>query len=142
MALREFQTGTSEYADALQLRAAVLRAPLGLRLTDADLADEAACCHIGGFDGGRLIAVLLLRPLDARTVKMRQVAVHPDFQKSGTGSRLMAFAEGVAKAHGFTTMIAHARATALGFYQKVGYEVVGEEFIETTIPHRLVTKTL
>ena len=35
-----------------------------------------------------------------------------------------------------------ARAIVLGFYLRLGYTASGEEFMETTIPHRLVTKAL
>lgn len=142
MTFREFNLGTKEYEQALQLREAVLRIPLGLTLTEAELADEPNCRHLGGFDGERLVAVLLLRPLDEQTVKMRQVAVHPEFQNLGMGSRLVAFAEKFAKERGFTKMVAHARGTAVEFYRKAGYTTVGEDFIEQTIPHRLVTKSL
>ena len=39
-------------------------------------------------------------------------------------------------------MIAHARASAAEFYRRLGYSVSGDEFIEVTIPHRLVKKAL
>ena len=142
MTFREFHLGTKEYEHAIQLREAVLRIPLGLALTEGELADEPNCCHLGGFEGERLVAVLLLRPLDGETVRMRQVAVHPDFQNLGIGSQLVAFAERSAKERGFTKMVAHARGTALDFYRKAGYATCGVEFIEQTIPHRLVTKEL
>ena len=142
MTFRAFHLGTKEYEQAIRLREAVLRVPLGLVLTEGELADEPNCCHLGGFDGERLVAVLLLRPLDEQTVKMRQVAVHPEFQNLGMGSRLVAFAEGFAKERGFAKMVAHARGTAVDFYRKAGYATVGDEFIEQTIPHRLVTKEL
>ena len=142
MTFREFSPGTRDYEQALLLREAVLRTPLGLALTEEELADESNCRHLGGFDGERLTAVLLLRPLDEQTVKMRQVAVHPEFQALGLGSQLVAFAESFAKERGFTQMAAHARATALAFYRKAGYKVLGDDFIEATIPHRLVTKQL
>ena len=142
MTFREFNLGTKEYEQALHLREAVLRVPLGLTLTDGELADEPNCCHLGGFDRERLVAVLLLRPLDEETVKMRQVAVHPEFQNLGMGSRLVAFAESFAKERGFTKMVAHARGTAVDFYRKAGYTAVGEDFLEQTIPHRLVAKEL
>ena len=115
---------------------------MGLALTEGELADEPNCCHLGGFDGARLVAVLLLRPLDEQTVKMRQVAVHPEFQNLGLGSQIVAFAESFAKERGFTKMVAHARGTAVDFYRKAGYATVGGEFVEQTIPHRLVTKEL
>ena len=89
-----------------------------------------------------MVAVLLLRPLDEQTVKMRQVAVHPEFQNLGLGSQIVAFAESFAKERGFTKMVAHARGTAVDFYRKAGYATVGGEFVEQTIPHRLVTKEL
>ena len=142
MTFRAFVPGTSEYAAALQLREAVLRRPLGLQPSEADLAAESLCFHLGAFDGPQLIAVLLLQPLDARTVQMRQVAVDPAQQRSGTGTRLIAFAETFAREQGCQLLIAHARSTALGFYEKLGYETTGPEFLETTIPHRLVSRRL
>ena len=35
-----------------------------------------------------------------------------------------------------TRIYMHARAVALEFYKKQGYEIFGDEFIEATIPHR------
>ena len=142
MIFRSFTTDTPEYQEALWLRDDIPRKPLGLALAPADLAGEGGCFHLGGFDGDRLTAVLLLQPLDARTVKMRQVAVRRDRQRGGVGSKLIAFAEEFARQQGYGTMIAHARATALDFYRRLGYAVSGGEFIEVTIPHRLVTKAL
>ena len=37
---------------------------------------------------------------------------------------------------GYTRIYMHARAVALEFYKKQGYEIFGDEFIEATIPHR------
>jgi predicted GNAT family N-acyltransferase len=39
-------------------------------------------------------------------------------------------------------MIMHARSTAIGFYEKMGYTVTGNEFVEVTIPHYTMQKTL
>ena len=142
MTFRSFTPGSPEYAAALRLREAVLRLPLGLRFSTADLAAESVCFHLGAFDGPQLVAVLLLQPLDARTVQMRQVAVDPAQQRSGLGTGLIAFAENFARAKGYQSLSAHARSTALGFYEKLGYATSGPEFIEATIPHRLVSRRL
>ena len=139
MTFRQFQPDNQE---AMRLREDVLRTPLGLSLTPDDLAQDAACFHLGGFDGSRICAVLLLHPLDGHTVKMRQVAVRPELQRTGVGTGLIAYAEAFAQERGFTTIIAHARGTAVGFYLRLGYAAVGEEFLEQTIPHQLVTKRL
>jgi predicted GNAT family N-acyltransferase len=36
----------------------------------------------------------------------------------------------------------HARKTAKGFYEKLGYAVTGDEFMEVTIPHYIMEKAL
>ena len=142
IAFRPFEVGSAEYRDALRLREDILRKPLRLTITEQELTHDVDCFHLGGFDGTQLRAVLLLQPLDQHTVKMRQVAVSHDVQRSGVGAQLIAFAERFARQRSYGAMIAHARATALGFYLRLGYTAVGDEFIETTIPHRLVTKAL
>ena len=134
--------GTPAYEEELRLREAVLRAPLGLSLTTDELADESHCAHLGGFDEGRLVAVLLLKPMSPQTVKMRQVAVRPGLQGRGIGSEMVAFAEAFAMGRGYKTVIAHARGTAVEFYRGLGYATSGEPFVETTIPHILVSKEL
>jgi len=39
-------------------------------------------------------------------------------------------------------MLLHARETAVSFYTELGYEVFGEPFVEVTVPHRKMRKTL
>jgi predicted GNAT family N-acyltransferase len=39
-------------------------------------------------------------------------------------------------------MVMHARKSALGFYEKLGYTPEGDEFEEVTIPHYLMRKKL
>jgi predicted GNAT family N-acyltransferase len=36
----------------------------------------------------------------------------------------------------------HARKTAVGFYEKLGYKRIGNEFLEVTIPHYAMEKAL
>jgi predicted GNAT family N-acyltransferase len=36
----------------------------------------------------------------------------------------------------------HARVNAVGFYEKVGYRVHGDQFVEVTIPHYVMEKQL
>ncbi len=139
---REVPLGNSEYDAAIRLREAVLRRPLGLALSVEEMAGEPECRHFVGVAGTEVIATLLLKPLGAETVKMRQVAVDPALQGSGVGARLVQFAEASARDLGFHTIVAHARETALGFYRRLGYAVEGEPFIENTIPHRRVSKAL
>jgi hypothetical protein len=36
----------------------------------------------------------------------------------------------------------HARKTAVGFYEKQGYEILGDEFLEVSVPHYEMRKKL
>lgn len=142
MTFRSVALGSAEYRAAIRLRETVLRAPLGLVLSAEELAVEPACQHFVALAETEVIATLLLMPLDAETVKMRQVAVHPSRQGSGIGAGLVRFAEEAARERGFLRLIAHARATALPFYRRLGYTIEGVPFLENTIPHQLVSKAL
>lgn len=142
MTFRTVAIGSAEYRDAIRLREAVLRAPLGLTLSAEELAVEPQCEHFVALAGTEVVATLLLIPLDAETVKMRQVAVAPARQGGGIGAGLVRFAEEAAQARGFRRLVAHARGTAVPFYQRLGYTVEGDTFLEQTIPHRRVSKAL
>jgi len=134
--------GSAEYKAELALRDRILRKPLGLNLFEEDLSDEAGDVHLGAFEGGKLAGVLVLTRADERSVRMRQVAVDEDRQRGGVGKALVAAAEREAAVLGYARMTLHARQTAVGFYERLGYTAVGEPFTEVGIPHRAMDKAL
>ncbi|MFN0016036.1 MAG: GNAT family N-acetyltransferase [Saprospiraceae bacterium] len=143
MQIFEIQFGTPEFDDAVRLRYEVLRRPLGLEYTAEQLSAEHDNTHLAAYDmAGTLVGYLNLTPSTEKEVKMRQVAVHPDCQGAGVGRALVDASEAVAKRLGFKKMVLHARETAVPFYQKMGYAVVGEQFEEVSIPHFRMEKTL
>lgn len=73
---------------------------------------------------------------------MRQVAVASDCQRQGIGKALVSYAERYAAQHGYTEITAHARESALPFYEKLGYTRSGDRFVELGIPHIEVRKRL
>ena len=138
----EIQYGSPDYAAAFTLREEVLRKPLGLSLNNETLAQECEYFHLVCHLGGELVACLVLLPKEEGTIGMRQVAVAPQLQGRGIGRALVEFAEQFARERGFTLMMLHARDTAIPFYEKLGYECVGEPFVQVTIPHRVMQKKL
>lgn len=70
------------------------------------------------------------------------MAVQNNLQGKGIGAAMMNFAENVARDRGYKTLIMHARKTAVGFYEKSGYKVTGEEFEEVHLPHFIMEKAL
>ena len=76
------------------------------------------------------------------SVLLLQMAVLNNLQCKGIGRALMIFAENIARDRGFKKITMHARKTAIGFYEKLGYKVCGEQFEEVTIPHYIMEKML
>lgn len=130
------------YALCVALRRDVLRKPLGLEFTEAQLAEEAGSFHLAALDGERLVGTLLLTPREGGVVQMRQVAVDDRLQRGGLGTVMVAESEAEARRHGFTRMVLHARDSAVPFYARLGYAAVGEPFAEVGIPHQEMDKAL
>jgi len=140
--VKQIRHGTEEYAQTLLLRNEILRVPLGMDIADEDLSAESSDIHIGAFERGSLVGVLVLTPVDKFTTHMRQVAVSAACQSEGIGTQLVKFSELAAQQNGYSKIVLHARNTAIEFYRKLNYMVVGEEFKEIGIPHHEMQKTL
>jgi ribosomal protein S18 acetylase RimI-like enzyme len=54
----------------------------------------------------------------------------------------MNFAENIARDRGYKILSMHARINAVGFYEKMGYKVASEQFVEVTMPHYVMEKRL
>ena len=131
------------YFKTISLRYEVLRRPLGLEFSSEQLIKECNDFHLAGIDeNGNLHCCLVLTPVDLMTIKMRQVVVENTMQGKGIGGKLVEYSEELAKEKGYKVMILHARESAVEFYKKHHYEVVGELFEEVSIPHRFMRKTL
>lgn len=142
MALKFIDHGTKEYTQMIDLRMQILRAPLGLTFTKEDLEKEKEDILLGCFDEEQLEGCCLLTEIEPGTVKLRQMAVLDGLQGKGIGRALMNFAENVARDAGYKKLTMHARKSALGFYEKLGYTICSDEFEEVTVPHYIMEKKL
>ena len=142
MALKQIDHGTKEYQQMIKLRNEILRRPLGLTYSEDELSREKEDILIGAFDDDEMLACCLMTRIDNKCLRLRQMAVQNNLQGKGIGASMMNFAELVARDKGFKKLVMHARKTAIGFYEKLGYKPVGDEFVEVTIPHCLMEKKL
>ena len=142
MALKIIDHGSKEYQKMVDLRFEILRKPLGLKFAPEELEREKEDILIGAFDDDKILACCLITKVDPLTCKLRQMAVLNSQQGKGIGFTMMNFAENVARDRGYKTMTMHARKTAIGFYEKLGYKITGNEFMEVTIPHFIMQKKL
>jgi predicted GNAT family N-acyltransferase len=142
MPIKVIDHGSEDYKKMVDLRMEILRKPLGLSFSDDDLARETSDILIGAFEEDELIACCILTSIGEGTCKLRQMAVQPKMQGTGLGAAMMNYAEQLAKDAGYAKMVMNARKTAKGFYEKLGYEIKGDEFIEVTLPHFYMQKNI
>lgn len=142
MIISAFEYGSLQYQQSLLLRQQILRTPLGLTLSEQDLAGEAEQFHFGVFLNDKPLACVLLKPCSDSELKLRQMAVATELQGQGMGHQLVQFAELEAQAKGYTLISMAARVSAVGFYQKLGYQCQGQTFQQAGIAHITMSKNI
>lgn len=143
MTFREIIFGTEDYRAECLLREEVLRRPLGLPLREEDLTNEENQLHFGLFGPSNgLLACVVAVKLSPTEARIRQMAVSPPHQRKGLGQRIMVELENSLQARGFKKFVLNARTSAVGFYEELGYTVVGDEFVDVTVPHLKMTKAV
>lgn len=138
----EIAHDSNQYRQACLLRNAVLRQPLGLSLYDEDLDAEASYRHFGVFVGNELAGCLVITPLESNKVQLKQMAVEDEFRGKGFGRLLLEEIEECLIASGVKEIRLHARETALGFYERLGFVGEGARFLEVSIPHQVMWKRI
>lgn len=142
MALRIIDYSSEDYGKMVELRREILRKPLGIDYAPEDLEREKEDILIGAFEEDRIVGCCILTKLTQDTCKLRQMAVHSKVQRNGLGGAMLQFAENVARDAGYRKMVLNARKTALGFYEKLGYQQEGNEFLEVSLPHFKMHKSI
>ena len=101
--------------------------------------------HLGLLDDdGTLVGIASLSPEPTphrpgrRGLRLRGMAVEPARQGAGGGRLLLDAAVERARLEGYDVVWADGRDTALAFYQRRGWEVVGDGFVHVGLPHHVV----
>lgn len=142
MPIKQIDYGTKEYKQMIDLRYEILRKPLHLSFDEKELQHEKNDILIAAFEEEKMLGCCLLTKMDKHCLRLRQMAVQNNLQGKGIGAAMMNFAENVARDAGFKRIVMHARKSAIGFYEKLGYKVSGNEFTEISIPHFIMEKKI
>ena len=104
---------------------------------------DAMCMHylVVGPEGEPLCCARSRMVADG-CAKAERVAVRADLRGSGLGRMVMQVLEAVCKQQGAQAVVLGAQVTALPFYEKMGYAVISDEFMDAGIPHRRMKKDL
>jgi GNAT superfamily N-acetyltransferase len=135
------------FHDIVDLRHAILRAGLPREMAVFPGDDMPTNWHFGAFLNDRNVGCASFHQSQwqrQHAWQLRGMATDPALQGKGIGRELLAFAEDtLLRESPLRLMWCNARTPALGFYQKQGWQSVGDEFIiETAGPHFKMFKRL
>lgn len=140
--IKRIALNTPDYAKAVALREAVLRRPLGLTFSREELELDARREHLVALEGATVLGGVSFFLQEPTLLRIKQMAVDPLRQGRGIGKQLLHAAEQRGVAMGAEKALLHARGTAVEFYKRQGYKIVGEKFSEQGIPHVKMEKKL
>lgn len=75
-------------------------------------------------------------------IKIERLCVLKFYRGKKIGEKLINHAENQAKKEGYKETILSAQSQAVSFYQKLGYQICSERYIDANIEHFLMKKTL
>lgn len=140
--IKQIKYNSTEYFKSIELRNEILRKPLGMVFTKEFLQKDKDDLIFVLVEDDKICATLNYTILSKSSLKMRQVAVYTSMQTKGLGKKLVSFSEKQIKNLGYSRIELHARETAVWFYEKLNYKIIGEGFYEVGILHYKMFKDL
>lgn len=131
--------------EIIELRREVIIAGTGRESPYFEGDRDGTTRHFGAFEGERAVGCLtfLLNEWEGREAwQLRGMATATELRDKGVGQRLLAFAEETLReGSDARRMWCNARSSAVGFYEKMGWRAVSEEFdIPGVGPHYRMVK--
>ena len=74
--------------------------------------------------------------------KIGRLAVIKDYRNKGYGSLIVNKLEEIAQQKHLTSVWLNAQKASIKFYQRLGYQIIGDEFIEANIVHQKMSKKI
>jgi predicted GNAT family N-acyltransferase len=132
-----------EYLTISSTRETVFQAEQGIApALDWDGRDNTAI-HLLAKLGEIAVGVARLREVETGiTLKLERLAVLPIYRHQGVGSEIVHTAIAYGKIQGYQQMVMHAQAPTVAFYQNLGFQAVGEPFVEADIAHLRMERSI
>lgn len=134
--------------ETLELRHKILRPSFSLSECSYPGDDDRSTYHLGAFLNNNLVGIVSvyckshLNIQNGQGYQVRAMAVIESVRGGGVGLKLLSEAESLAFGAGAKYIWANARVSAIDFYKKAAYKVIGDEFyVKGVGSHFLVTKS-
>lgn len=109
---------------------------------EADELDclDGPCDHFVVELDGKDVCAFRCKKLDAQCVQLQRFCVMKDCRKTGVGRWALSQMEAYYGNRGFEVITLDAKFHVHGFYEKCGYQVVSEPFMEAGVEHVVMEK--
>lgn len=101
--------------------------------------------HLGAFDGDRIVGVCSIFRMETPKLRfrnqyrLRAMATDPEYRGAGAGRAIVEEALKLVKSAGAEVLWCDARKVALGFYSRMGFNLIDEWYEVPLIgPHKLM----
>ncbi len=135
--------------ETIIVRHPVLRPGRPIESCHFDGDDMPTTSHFGLFLENQLAGVISVFKIqnklfsEENQYQFRGMAVLSEFQKKGFGEQLLQYCENEIRLKSGNLIWFNARETAIGFYEKSGYEILGDQFeIPDVGPHYILFKAI
>ncbi|RST75250.1 GNAT family N-acetyltransferase [Siminovitchia acidinfaciens] len=140
--MKVIQAGTEEQMqDAFNIRKKVFvgeqQVPIEIEIDEHE--DNSA--HFVLYDEEKPAGAGRFRILDGKG-KVERICILPEYRGKGAGIQIMVDIEEYAKSLPVKELVLNSQSYAVPFYEKLGYSVVSDEFLDAGIPHRKMIKKI
>ena len=103
---------------------------------------DGLAAHAVALEDGRVIGTGRLYGLASGEAQIGRMAVESTLRRQGIGERILGFLEDRARRSGVAQAVVHAQTYVRPFYDRRGYIVDGQPFMEVDIEHIRMVKHL
>ncbi|KHD85182.1 GNAT family N-acetyltransferase [Heyndrickxia ginsengihumi] len=128
-----------ERADAYYVRKTVFVEEQLVPLEEEIDQYEDVSTHFVLYDEHEPVGAGRFRLVDGKG-KIERICIVPDYRGKGAGKLLMLEIEDFAKTQPVTTLKLNAQVHAIPFYERLGYRITSDEFLDAGIPHKSMEK--
>lgn len=138
--MKVIQAGTeAQLQDAFSIRKKVFveeqQVPIEIEIDEHE--DNSA--HFVLYDEDKPVGAGRFRILDGKG-KVERICILSEYRGNGSGIQIMLGIEEYAKSLPVKELVLNSQSYAVPFYEKLGYSVVSDEFLDAGIPHRKMIK--
>lgn len=134
---------TTELYECIKLRLEIFVEEQACIYVDLDDKDKS-CYHLLGYEDGMLVAYLRILPkgISYEQASLGRIAVCSQYRKKHLGHKLVQRGiDYIIEELGECEIKISAQSYAIPFYEKLGFQVVSEEYLEDGIPHKKMLYT-